>query len=306
MNIVFMGTPDFAVPSLEALIESKEHIVTAVYTQPDKPVGRKKVLTAPPVKQLAEKNGIRVCQPATFKNESVIDELKSFNPDIIVVIAYGKLLPQAVLDIPKYGCINIHGSLLPKHRGAAPIQRSIIEGDSETGVTSMQMNAGLDTGDMLITKSVEILPCETSGELFERLAPIGAEVLLETLACVENGTLNPQKQEDSLSTYAAMLSKEEAVIDWNMTSKSIHNKVRGMNPWPVATTVFNGKKLKIYKTEMNEKSGAPGSVISVNPPAVACGNGSVILSEVQLEGKNRMSAEDFFRGYRIQKGDILG
>ncbi len=306
MNIVFMGTPDFAVPSLEALIESKEHIVTAVYTQPDKPVGRKRVLTAPPVKQLAEKNGIRVCQPATFKNESVIDELKSLNPDIIVVIAYGKLLPQAVLDIPKYGCINIHGSLLPRHRGAAPIQRSVIEGDSETGVTSMQMNAGLDTGDMLIAKSVEILPDETSGELFERLAPIGAEVLLETLACAENGTLNPQKQNDSLSTYAAMLSKEEAVIDWNMTSQSIHNKVRGMNPWPVAATVFNGKKLKIYKTEINEKSGAPGSVISVNPPVVACGNGSVILSEVQLEGKNRIPAEDFFRGYHIQKGDMLG
>lgn len=306
MKVVFMGTPDFAVPSLQALIDSGKHKVIAVYTQPDKPVGRKRVLTAPPVKQLAEKNGIDVYQPATFRDERAVKELKSLAPDVIAVIAYGKLLPQSVLDIPKYGCINIHGSLLPKLRGAAPIQRCIIDGETETGVTSMQMNAGLDTGDMLIAGRVEVLPDETAGELFDRLAPLGAEVLIKTLDAAENGTLSPVKQDDSQSTYASMLSKEEALIDWNMSAKSIHNKVRGMNPWPVAVTAFNGKKLKIYRTVVCSQGGKPGSVISVDPPTVACGDGSVELSEVQLEGKNRMSAADFFRGQRIENGFVFG
>lgn len=305
MNIVFMGTPDFAVPSLKALTECGKHNVIAVYTQPDKPVGRKKVLTAPPVKQLAVEKGINVYQPSTFKDAQAVEELKSLSPDIIIVIAYGKLLPQSVLDIPKYGCVNIHGSLLPKLRGAAPIQRSVINGDIETGITSMQMDAGLDTGDMLLAEKTEILPDETSGELFDRLAPLGAKVLLETLDAMEKGTIHPIKQDGSMSTYASMLSKEETVIDWNMQAESIHNKVRGMNPWPVAVTLFNGKKLKIYRTKVCSKKGEPGSVISVNPPTVACGEGSVELLEVQLEGKNRMSAEDFFRGQRIQNGDRI-
>lgn len=305
MNIVFMGTPDFAVPSLKALTECGKHNVIAVYTQPDKPVGRKKVLTAPPVKQFAVEKGIDVYQPSTFKDVQAVKELKSLAPDIVIVIAYGKLLPQSVLDIPKYGCVNIHGSLLPKLRGAAPIQRSVINGDIETGVTSMQMDAGLDTGDMLLAEKTEILPNETSGELFDRLAPLGAKVLLETLDAMEKGTLHPTKQDGTVSTYASMLSKEETVIDWNMQAESIHNKVRGMNPWPVAVTLFNGKKLKIYRTKVCSKEGKPGSVISVNPPTVACGKGSVELLEVQLEGKNRMSAEDFFRGQRIQNGDKI-
>lgn len=306
MNIVFMGTPDFAVPSLKALINDKRHTVAAVYTQPDRPVGRKKTLTAPPVKQMAEENGIKVYQPITFKDEQTVEGLKALSPDVIAVIAYGKLLPQSVLDIPRYGCINIHGSLLPKLRGAAPIQRSVINGDFETGVTSMLMNAGLDTGDMLLTEKVNILPDETAGELFDRLAPLGAELLLKTLEELENGTVSPKKQDDSQSTYAAMLSKEEAVIDWNMPAGSVHNKVRGMNPWPVAVTSINGKKLKIYKTVISGKSGKSGTVISVNPPTVACGDGSVELKEVQIEGKKRMSAEEFFRGQRIKCGDMLG
>lgn len=305
MNIVFMGTPDFAVPSLEALAQSEKYNVKAVYTQPDKPVGRKRILTPPDVKVCAEKYNIDVFQPTTFKDEAVVKELKAFAPDVIVVIAYGKILPKTVLDIPKYGCVNIHGSLLPKLRGAAPIQRAVIDGEEETGVTSMLMDVGLDTGDMLIKESVKILPDETAGELFDRLSKLGTKVLFETLEKIENGTVTREKQDDSLSTYAAMLSKEESVIDWNLSAKSVHNKVRGMNPWPVAVTVFKGKKLKIFKTKVCEKNGTPGKVISVSPPIVACGEGSVELLEVQLEGKKLMSAADFFRGQRIAAGDVI-
>ena len=300
-----MGTPDFAVPSLEALAQSEKYNVKAVYTQPDKPVGRKKILTPPDVKVCAEKYNINVYQPNSFKDETVIEELKSFDPDVIVVIAYGKILPKTALDIPKYGCVNIHGSLLPKLRGAAPIQRAVIDGEEETGVTSMLMDVGLDTGDILIKKSVKILPDETAGELFDRLSTLGTNALFETLEKIENGTITREKQDDSLSTYAAMLSKEESVIDWNLSAKSVHNKVRGMNPWPVAVTVFKGKKLKIFKTKVCEQSGTPGAVISVNPPIVACGEGSVELIDVQLEGKKMMNAADFFRGQRITVGDVI-
>ncbi|MBQ3692471.1 MAG: methionyl-tRNA formyltransferase [Clostridia bacterium] len=300
-----MGTPDFAVPSLEALAQSEKYNVKAVYTQPDKPVGRKRILTPPDVKVCAEKYNMDVFQPTTFKDEAVVEELKAFAPDVIVVIAYGKILPKTVLDIPKYGCVNIHGSLLPKLRGAAPIQRAVIDGEEETGVTSMLMDVGLDTGDMLIKESVKILPNETAGELFDRLSKLGTKVLFETLEKIENGTVTREKQDDSLSTYAAMLSKEESVIDWNLSAKSVHNKVRGMNPWPVAVTVFKGKKLKIFKTKVCEKNGTPGKVISVSPPIVACGEGSVELLEVQLEGKKLMSAADFFRGQRIAAGDVI-
>ena len=306
MNIVFMGTPDFAVPSLKALAECDKYSVKAVYTQPDKPVGRKKIMTPPDVKVCAEEYSIPVYQPDSFKDEAVVGELSRFEPDVIVVIAYGKLLPESVLNIPKFGCVNIHGSLLPHLRGAAPIQRSVIDGDRVTGVTSMLMDKGLDTGDMLIKKSVEILPDETAGELFERLSVLGTEVLFETLEKIENGTITREKQDDSLSTYAKMLSKEECVIDWNLSAQTVHNKVRGMNPWPVAAAEFKGKKLKIFKTEICQKSGKPSEVLSADPPIVACGSQSVKLVEVQLEGKKRMSAADFFRGQRIEAGCLLG
>ncbi len=263
-------------------------------------------MTPPIVKQCALEYGMDVFQPNSMKDEAVVEHLKSLNPDVIVVIAFGKILPKAVLDIPKYGCINIHGSLLPKLRGSAPIQRAVIEGEEETGVTSMMMDIGIDTGDMLIKESVKILPDETAGELFDRLAPLGAEVLIKTLEGLENGTVTRTKQDDSLSTHAAMLSKEECVIDWNLSAKTVHNKVRGMNPWPVAVTMFNNKKLKIFKTKVCDNIGEPSTVISVNPPIIACSDGSVELLEVQLEGKNKMSAVDFFRGQRIQKGDKLG
>lgn len=305
MNIVFMGTPDFAVPALKALAESEKYNISAVYTQPDKPVGRKRVLTPPDVKVCALEYGIEVRQPDTLKGEEAASELAALNPDVVVVIAYGKLLPESILNIPRYGCINIHGSLLPKYRGAAPIQRAVIDGESVTGVTSMLMDKGLDTGDMLISRSVEILPDETAGELFDRLSQLGAEVLFDTLEQLESGTLKRIKQDDSKSNYAAMLSKEECIIDWNLSAAEVHNKVRGMNPWPVAAAVYKGKKLKIYKTRICGGSGEPSCVLSAEPPIIACGSGSVELVEVQLEGKNRMSGSDFFRGQRIANGDKI-
>ena len=305
MNIVFMGTPDFAVPSLNTLVTSGKHKVTAVYTQPDKPVGRKKILTPPDVKVCALENGTEVYQPDSLKGDEQANKIKELAPDVIVVIAYGKILPESILSIPKYGCINIHGSLLPKYRGAAPIQRAVIDGEKITGVTSMLMDKGLDTGDMLISRSTEILPDETAGELFDRLSQLGAQVLLDTLDTLENGTAVPKKQDNEKSNYAAMLSKEECVIDWNLSAQAVHNKVRGMNPWPIAVTMYKGKKLKIYKTKITQGSGEPCTILSVKPPVIACGSGAVELLEVQLEGKNRMSAEEFFRGQRIEKGAVL-
>ena len=305
MNIVFMGTPDFAVPSLKALCESKEHIIKAVYTQPDKPVGRKKVLTPPDVKVCALEYGIEVRQPDSLKGEEQAKLMSELAPDVIVVIAYGKILPETILNIPKYGCVNIHGSLLPKYRGAAPIQRAVIDGEKTTGVTSMLMDKGLDTGDMLISRSTRILPDETAGELFDRLSVMGAEVLLETLERLEKGTVTPVKQDDTKSNYASMLSKEECLINWNLSADAVHNKVRGMNPWPIAMTMFKGKKLKIFKTKISDRSGKPGCVVSVKPPVIACGDVAVELIDVQREGKNKMSAEDFFRGQRIETGSFL-
>lgn len=306
MNIVFMGTPDFAVPALKALAESDSYNVLAVYTQPDKPVGRKRILTPPDVKVCAMQYGIEVRQPDTLRSEEAAQQLQELNPDVIIVIAYGKLLPESILNIPKYGCINIHGSLLPKYRGAAPIQRAVIDGESVTGVTSMLMDKGLDTGDILLSSSVDILPDETAGELFDRLSKLGVRVLFDTLDQLENGTLTRTKQDNEKSNYAAMLSKGESIIDWNLSADEVHNKVRGMNPWPVAAALYKGKKLKIYKTKVSEGSGIPSQVLSVEPPTVACGSGAVELVEVQLEGKNRMSASDFFRGQRIAKGDKIG
>ena len=305
MNIVFMGTPDFAIPSLNALAESGKYTVKAVYTQPDKPVGRKRVLTPPDVKVCALEHGYEVRQPESLKGGEQAKAMAELEPDVIVVIAYGKLLPESILSVPKYGCINIHGSLLPKYRGAAPIQRAVIDGEKTTGVTSMLMDKGLDTGDMLISRSTQILPDETAGELFDRLSIMGADVLLETLDKLEKGEITPIKQDDSKSNYASMLSKEECLIDWNLSAREVHNKVRGMNPWPIAVTMFKGKKLKIFKTNIVRRSGKPACVLSVDPPIIACGEDAVELTEVQLEGKNKMSAEDFFRGQRIGTGSFL-
>ena len=306
MRIVFMGTPDFAVPSLQALLDAG-HEVCAVYTQPDKPQGRKQILTAPPVKILAQQQGIPVYQPQTLKDETEQARLRALAPEAIIVVAYGKLLPKAVLDIPPRGCINVHGSLLPRWRGAAPIQWAVIAGDEKAGVTTMQMAEGLDTGDMLLTYETAVGARETAGELFDRLAQAGAKLLAETLEKLDR--ITPRPQDDSQSCYAHMLDKAMAVIDWTKSAREIDCLVRGLNPWPVALTTLAGARLKIYAAEPAEGSGKPGEVLESEPKkglVVACGSGALALHEVQLVGGKRMQSADFLRGHAVSKGSILG
>ena len=304
MNVVFMGTPDFAVPSLKAI--AQHHNVLAVFTQPDKPVGRKMVLTPPDVKVCAQELSIPVYQPVKLRegdNDKIIREL---NPDVIVVVAYGQILPENILNIPKYGCINVHGSLLPKYRGAAPIQWSVLNGDTVTGVTTMYMEKGLDTGDILLKEEYEIGINETAGEVFDKLAMLGGELIIKTLEYAQKGMLRPVKQDDSLSSYAKMLDKSMCKIDFSKTNKEVHNKVRGLCPWPVASTVFNGKVLKIFETCLADGKGKPGEVISTNPLTVACGEGAVVVNSVQLQGKKRMDSNAFLQGHKINIGTIIG
>lgn len=302
MKIVFMGTPDFALPSLQRLIDS-EHEVAAVYCQPDKPQGRHFTLTPPPVKVLAQENNIHVCQPATLKDEAAQAELKKFSPDIIVVAAYGKILPKAVLDMPKYGCINVHGSILPKYRGAAPIQWAVINGDEKSGVTIMQMAEGLDTGDMLLVSETEIGKDETAGELFDRIALLGADALMSALENIDS--LTPVKQDDSLACWASPLKKSDGEIDWNKSAESIYSLIRGVSPWPGAYTFFGEKRLKIHKARLCDRSGESGHILDDERLIIGCGSGSIELIEVQLEGAKRMSAADFIRGRRLKRGDII-
>lgn len=303
MKIVYMGTPDFAVPSLEKLYNSR-HEVTAVFTQPDKPQGRKMILTPPDVKVCAEKLGIKVFQPKTMKSEEALELVKASEPDVIVVAAYGQILPKAVLDLPKYGCVNIHGSLLPKYRGAAPIQQAVLNGDRVTGVTTMQMDVGLDTGDILLTAETEIGENETSGELFDRLALLGGELILETLDKLETGEIVPKKQNESLATHTSKIDKTLCPLDFTKSAAEVHNKIRGLHPWPVATAVIGGKKVKIHKAFVSDKSGASGTILSVKPLIIACGEGSIEIAELQPEGKKRMTAEAFAAGHKLNVGDI--
>lgn len=309
MRIVFMGTPDFAVPCLERLIESK-HDIVGVFCQPDKPKGRSQVLTAPPIKELALKNDIPVFQPKTLKDGAGVEILKELKPDLVVVTAYGKILPEDFLGYPKYGCINIHGSILPKYRGASPVQWAVLNGDSEAGVTSMQMDAGLDTGDMLLVGKIPVDENETAEELFDKLSVLGADILEQTIIKLEEGSLVPQKQDDSKANYVGMLSKEMSGIDWSLSAWEVHNKIRGLYSWPGASTVINGKTLKLHKAKMSDKTGnnIAGSVIESDKKLVVCcgDNKCVELIEIQLEGKKRMNAEDFLRGRKIPVGTVLG
>ena len=305
MRIVFMGTPDFAVPSLQALIDAG-HDVCAVYTQPDKPQGRKQILTAPPVKTLALEHDIPVFQPNTLKNEDEQARLRELAPEVIIVVAYGKLLPKAVLDIPPHGCINVHGSLLPRWRGAAPIQWAVIAGDEMAGVTTMQMAEGLDTGDMLLTYETKVGEKETAGELFDRLAQSGAELLTETL--VKLNDITPRPQDDAQSCYAHMLDKQMAVIDWSKSAHEIDCLIRGLNPWPIALTTLSGERLKVFAAEKAAGNGEPGTVLEADPKkglTVACGEGALKLTEIQLVGGKRMKATDFLRGHTIEVGTKL-
>lgn len=306
MRIVFMGTPDFAVPSLQALIDAG-HDVCAVYTQPDKPQGRKQILTAPPVKTLALEHDIPVFQPNTLKNEDEQARLRELAPEVIIVVAYGKLLPKAVLDIPPHGCINVHGSLLPRWRGAAPIQWAVIAGDEMAGVTTMQMAEGLDTGDMLLTYETKVGEKETAGELFDRLAQSGAELLTETLVKLDE--ITPRPQDDAQSCYAHMLDKQMAVIDWSKSAHEIDCLIRGLNPWPIALTTLSGERLKVFAAEKAAGNGEPGTVLEADPKkglTVACGEGALGLTEIQLVGGKRMKATDFLRGHSLEVGVKLG
>ena len=305
MRIVFMGTPDFAVPSLQALIDAG-HDVCAVYTQPDKPQGRKQILTAPPVKTLALEHDIPVFQPNTLKNEDEQARLRELAPEVIIVVAYGKLLPKAVLDIPSHGCINVHGSLLPRWRGAAPIQWAVIAGDEMAGVTTMQMAEGLDTGDMLLTYETKVGEKETAGELFDRLAQSGAELLTKTLVKLDE--ITPRPQDDAQSCYAHMLDKQMAVIDWSKSAHEIDCLIRGLNPWPIALTTLSGERLKVFAAEKAAGNGEPGTVLEADPKkglTVACGEGALKLIEIQLVGGKRMKATDFLRGHVIEVGTKL-
>ena len=301
-----MGTPDFAVPSLQALIDAG-HDVCAVYTQPDKPQGRKQILTAPPVKTLALEHDIPVFQPNTLKNEVEQARLRELAPEVIIVVAYGKLLPKAVLDIPPHGCINVHGSLLPRWRGAAPIQWAVIAGDEMAGVTTMQMAEGLDTGDMLLTYETKVGEKETAGELFDRLAQSGAELLIQTLVKLDE--ITPRPQDDAQSCYAHMLDKQMAVIDWSKSAHEIDCLIRGLNPWPIALTTLSGERLKVFAAEKAAGNGEPGTVLEADPKkglTVACGEGALKLTEIQLVGGKRMKATDFLRGHCLEVGVKLG
>ena len=308
MNIVFMGTPDFAVPCLEKLIEAG-HNVSGVFTQPDKPVGRKLVLTPPQVKKTALKYNIPVYQPEKIKNSDSVDIIKKLAPDIIVVVAYGKILPAEILNIAPYGCVNVHASLLPKYRGAAPIQWAVLNGDSKTGVCIMQMDEGLDTGDIILKKETEIGENETSAELFDRLSVIGADALIEALDMIENGSAVAEKQEPGEYQYARMIGRDLCPIDWSDNANAVHNKVRGLQTWPVAITKINGKNVKIHRTVLSDKTGINcGEVIdNKNNLVVCCGDGKCVeILSLQPEGKKVMDTKSFLQGNKVEIGTILG
>ncbi len=311
LRVVFMGTPEFACPTLQKLIDRGEDVI-AVVTQPDKPKGRGQRTAPPPVKELAEKNGITVLQPVKVRVPEFIETVKRLNPDVIIVVAFGQILPKALLDIPKYGCINVHASLLPRYRGAAPLNWCIINGESETGVTTMLMDEGLDTGAMLLKKTTPIDPEEDTRSLHDRLSVLGAETLSETLDLMAAGILNPEKQDDSLSCYAPMLKKEHGRIDWNLDAEAIRNMVRGMSPWPGTYTSLDGKLVKIFRVRAGSApvpdKAAPGTVLSAGREGieVACNGDVIIIDELQLEGRKRLAAGDFLAGCKITPGMILG
>lgn len=304
-RIIFMGTPDFSVPALQRLIDGPDQVV-AVVTQPDRPKGRGKKLTPPPVKVLAQSASIPVLQPTKIKTAEFADELRAFNPDLIIVAAYGRILPASILDLPPLGCINIHGSLLPRHRGAAPIQWAILAGDKEAGVTIMQMDVGMDTGAMLLPASVPIEKDETAGSLFTKLSNLGGTTLLTALDLLRQDKLPPIEQDHSLATKAPPLKKEDGSIDWSKSAGEIHCHIRGMDPWPTAYSFLNGKRFRFFSPELSDRevNQEPGSIISADRSGLilATGKGALLVREIQPEGKKRMSVEAYLCGQSLENG----
>ncbi len=316
MKIIFMGTPDFAVGTLDALVEAG-HNVTLAVTQPDRVKGRGKAVSMPPVKECAIKHGIPVFQPEKVKEAEAVERLRAEDADIIVVAAFGQILSKEILEMPKYGCINVHASLLPKYRGAAPIQWSIIDGEEKTGVTIMQMNEGLDTGDILTQREVPILSTETGGSLFDKLAETGAKLCVETITEIEKGNITPVQQDDSRSSYAKMLKKELGQIDFEKSAEETERLIRALNPWPSAYTTMDGNMVKIWETQVlpegegaseTQETSKPGTITSVSKDffTVACGKGQLKVLSLQKNGKKRMSAHDFMLGHTVTVGTVLG
>jgi len=309
LRIIFAGTPDFAARHLQALIQS-EHQIVGVYSQPDRPAGRGKKLKASEVKELALEHNLPVFQPQSLKNDEALAELTSLNADIMIVVAYGLILPKAILEAPRLGCLNVHGSILPRWRGAAPIQRAIWAGDEQTGVTIMQMDEGLDTGDMLHISRCPISTTETSASLYTKLAELGPDALIETINKLANGEITPEPQNDELANYAKKLSKEEADIDWSMSALQIERNIRSFNPWPMCFTQMGGQTVKIHQAQVLLQSGDPGQILSSdkNGVVVACGEHALCITQLQPQGKKPMAINDFLNGRSdwVTPGTILG
>lgn len=305
LRIVFMGTPDFACPTLEALAES-EHEVCGVFTQADKAVGRGHKIQMPPVKEIAIKYDISVYQPDSLKNAEVETLLQQLQPDLIIVIAYGKILPEWILNLPKYGCINLHASILPKYRGAAPIQWSILNGDDKTGITIMQMDKGMDTGDILDIIETDIMPNETSGELFERLAKMGGDNILEVLEKLQDGKLIPIKQNENEASYTQKITKDMGLINWNQKCENINNHIRGYSPWPGSFSYINGERMRIWKAEVttNRSTKPAGTIVNVekNSFEVSTLDYNLEIKEIQLDNKKRMSVTNYLQGHKLAEG----
>lgn len=307
MKIIFMGTPDFAVPTLRALY-NEGHEIAAVFTQPDKAVGRKQIITPPPVKAAALELGLSVFQPTSLRDDAITEQMKNLAPEVIVVVAYGKILPEAILNIPKFGCINGHASLLPRHRGASPIQWSIVSGDKKTGVTTMLMEKGLDTGDMLLKESVIIGENETGEELHDRLSDIAARLMVKTLKAVKEGSITPEKQDDSISTYAPIITREMGFLDFTKPAAELHNLIRGFYSWPAAYFILDSKRVKVLSSALSgETKEFPGTVLESDTRLViACGEGTALeLLEIQPEGSKRMTAADYLKGHSLSKGRVI-
>ncbi len=310
MRILFMGTPLIAANSLQHLIDEKKHDICAVFTRQDKPVGRKKILTAPPVKIIAQKYNLNVFQPRTLKDEQIFDIIQNLNPDIIVVVAYGRILPKNILDIPKHGAVNLHVSLLPKYRGAAPVQWAIINGENKTGVTIMQLDEGLDTGDIIDCLPVDINENENSQDLMEKVSAQGAIFLCDTLDKIQSDNITKIKQNNENASHAPPLTKEMAQFNFNEDAKKLHNLIRGMYPWPIAFFELDGKKIKVSKSELyfnadNNTSVKQGELINLKPLTIACKNGALILHEIIPEGSKPMSGTAYAMGKRLNIGDVI-